>query len=203
MRKMQVIHYTDYKSPYAYLAVEAAYALEEDFDLEVIWRPYTLDIESFAGSVEDRNPVQWRKVKYAYMDMRRFATKRNLIIKGPRKVYDSHPATIGMLFAQDQGREVFRKYNDAVFYRFWNHIIEVDDIDAIEAILAEAGADVSEYRTFLEGEGRKQHDDIKLDAEKHGVFGVPSFLFEGEQFWGYDRIDMLRERIAGPPSLAG
>jgi len=195
--KKQVIHYTDYKSPYAYLAVESAYALEEDFDLEVIWHPYTLDIESFAGSVENRNPVQWRKIKYAYMDMRRFATKRDLIIKGPRKVYDSHPATIGMLFAQDQGREIFRKYNDAVFYRFWNHMIEVDDIDAIEAILAEAGADIRDYRPFLEGDGRKRHNDIKLEAEKQGVFGVPSFLFEGELFWGYDRINLLRERIAG------
>ncbi|MEH6548259.1 MAG: DsbA family protein, partial [Sneathiella sp.] len=104
--------------------------------------------------------------------------------------------TIGMLYAQDQGPEVFRKYNDAVFYRFWNHIIEVDDIDAIEAILAEAGADIGDYRAFLEGEGRIRHDDIKREAEMQGVFGVPSFLFEGEQFWGYDRIDMLRERIA-------
>ncbi|USG61702.1 DsbA family protein [Sneathiella marina] len=201
MSKLQVIHYTDYKSPYAYLAVEAAYALEEDFDLEVIWRPYTLDIESFAGSVENRNPVQWRKVKYAYMDMRRFATKRDLIIKGPRKVYDSHPATIGMLFAQDQGREIFRNYNDAVFYRFWNHIVEVDDVGAMEAILMESGADVRGYRAFLKGEGRKRHDDIKCDAEKQGVFGVPSFLFEGEQFWGYDRIDLLRERIAEASGL--
>jgi 2-hydroxychromene-2-carboxylate isomerase len=195
VNRKQVIHYTDYKSPYAYLALEPTFALEKEFDLEVVWRPYTLDIESFAGSVEDRNPVQWRKVKYAYMDMRRFARKRDLIIRGPRKVYDSHPASIGMLFAQDKGKEVFRKYNETVFYRFWNHQIEVDDIDAIESVLEESGAEIFGFRSFLNGAGRKRHDKIKLEAEKCGVFGVPSFIFEEELFWGFDRMDLLREKI--------
>jgi 2-hydroxychromene-2-carboxylate isomerase len=30
-----------------------------------------------------------------------------------------------------------------------------------------------------------------------GVFGVPSFLLDGEMFWGYDRMDLLRERLMG------
>jgi|APAra7269096613_1048513.scaffolds.fasta_scaffold02022_9 2-hydroxychromene-2-carboxylate isomerase len=30
-----------------------------------------------------------------------------------------------------------------------------------------------------------------------GVFGVPTFEFEGELFWGADRIDTLMRRIAG------
>jgi 2-hydroxychromene-2-carboxylate isomerase len=194
--KQRVIHYTDYKSPYAYLAVQLAYDLETDFDLEVVWRPYTLDIPSFLGSVEERSETQWRKVKYAYMDMRRFANKRNLTIKGPRKVYDSRPANIGMLYAQNHGPEVFRAYNDVVFYRFWNHILEVDDVDAIEAVLAEVGADSDGYRPFLQGEGLKIHDDIKAEADQQGIFGVPSFLHEGEIFWGCDRVDLLREKLA-------
>lgn len=195
MAARKLIHYTDYKSPYAYLAKDPTYALEEEFSLEVEWRPYTLNIPSFLGDVGARSEVQWRKVRYAYMDMRRFANKRGLVIRGPGKVYDSHPATIGMLYAQDQG--VFRDYNDAVFYRFWNHEMEVDDIDAVAAILAEVGADVSGYRDFLEGEGRRRHDALTAEAEQQGVFGVPSFVYEEELFWGHDRMDLLRERLAG------
>ncbi|MBT3700587.1 MAG: disulfide bond formation protein DsbA [Alphaproteobacteria bacterium] len=195
MSKKRVFHYTDYKSPYAYLAVQLAYDLEKDFDLEVVWRPYTLDIPSFLGSVEERSETQWRKVKYAYMDMRRFANKRNLTIKGPRKVYDSRPANIGMLYAQNHGPEVFRAYNDAVFYRFWNHILEIDDVDAIEAVLAEVGANSDGYRPFLQGEGLIIHDDLKAEADQQGIFGVPSFVHEGEIFWGCDRVDLLREKL--------
>jgi 2-hydroxychromene-2-carboxylate isomerase len=194
MTRKTLIHYTDYKSPYAYLAKEPAYALEDELGVTVEWRPYTLNIPSFLGTLDDRTEAQWRKIRYAYMDMRRFANKRGLVIRGPRKVYDSHPATIGMLYAQDQG--VFRPYNDAVFYRFWNHEMEVDDIDAVEAILTEVGADAAGYRAFLSGEGRRRHDALTAEAEKQGVFGVPSFVYGDELFWGYDRIELLKERLA-------
>ncbi|MEA2772142.1 MAG: hypothetical protein QOD93_5104, partial [Acetobacteraceae bacterium] len=42
--------YTDYKSPYAYLAKDLAYELERDFPIRLDWRPYILDIPSYLGS---------------------------------------------------------------------------------------------------------------------------------------------------------
>jgi 2-hydroxychromene-2-carboxylate isomerase len=35
-----------------------------------------------------------------------------------------------------------------------------------------------------------------------GVFGVPTMVFNGELFWGGDRIDMLIERIRAPHTVA-
>ena len=35
----------------------------------------------------------------------------------------------------------------------------------------------------------------QAEASADRVFGVPMFLFEGEQFWGYDRIGMLESRL--------
>ena len=45
-----VILYTDYKSPYAYLAKDLAYELERDFPVRLTILPYVLDIPSFLGS---------------------------------------------------------------------------------------------------------------------------------------------------------
>ena len=41
--------YSDYKSPYAFVAKAAGYALEDDFDVALDWLPYTLDIPSYLG----------------------------------------------------------------------------------------------------------------------------------------------------------
>jgi hypothetical protein len=41
-----ILVYTDYKSPYAYLAKDLVYELERDFPVTVDWLPYTLDIPS-------------------------------------------------------------------------------------------------------------------------------------------------------------
>jgi succinylarginine dihydrolase len=48
---------------------------------------------------------------------------------------------------------------------------------------------------FLADEGGAEHDRLRGEAEAAGVFGVPTFVFDGELFWGGDRIGLLRERL--------
>ena len=194
MTTREVFVYFDYKSPFAYLAKDPAYDLERDFDVRMTWLPYTLDIPAAFGTVEERTPWQWNKVKYLYMDARRWANKRGLIVRGPQKIFDSSIAAIGMLYAQRAGS--FRGYHDRVYERFWKRELEIEDPEVIRAVLDEAGTGTEGFRAFLEGEGRREHDRIRAEAEERGVFGVPMFLLDGERFWGHDRIGLLRERLA-------
>src|SRR5271156_3052162 len=125
--------YIDYKSPYAYLAKEPARELEREFDVRLDWLPYILEIPEFLGTVEGRNPHQWRRVRYSYMDARRLANRRGLTVKGPQKIFDSSVAAIGMLYAQR--RDVFKRYNDLVFERFWRRELDIEDRGAITKVL--------------------------------------------------------------------
>ena len=193
----QVILYIDFKSPFAYLAKDLAYDLNLSFDVDLTWRHFTLDIPKFLGAVESRSENDWRKVKYAYMDARRLANKRGLTVRGPQKIFDSSIAGIGMYYAQDQGEAVFRAYIDATFERFWKRELDIEEPEVIAGVLAEAGADVGGFSDFLGGEGRRRHDAVIAEAEAAGVFGVPTFVREGELFWGTDRLDLLKERL-GP-----
>ena len=186
--------YIDYKSPYAYLAKDPAYELEREFGIRFDWLPYVLNIPDFLGTVEGRNPHQWRRVRYSYMDARRLANRRGLTVKGPQKIFDSSVAAIGMLYAQRRG--VFRRYNDLVFERFWKRELDIEDRVAICKVLEESGAPVAAFFDFLEGEGRRELERINREAEEIGVFGVPTFVIDGELFWGGDRIWMVREKLA-------
>jgi 2-hydroxychromene-2-carboxylate isomerase len=190
--------YIDYKSPYAYLAKDPTWELERDFDVRLDWLPYTLHIPDSLGTVEGRNAHQWRRVRYSYMDARRLANRRGLTVRGPQKIFDSSLAAIGMLYAERHG--VFRKYNDMVFERFWKRALDIENREAIGAVLAEAGAPVAGFFDFLDGEGRAAHDRICRQAEAQGVFGVPTFVVDGELFWGGDRLWMVREKLGVPPS---
>jgi 2-hydroxychromene-2-carboxylate isomerase len=188
-----VLLYVDIKSPYAFVAKAAAYQLADDYDIALRWLPYTLHIPDFMGSVEDRNPHQWRRVRYSYMDARRFANRQGLTLKGPQKIFDTRPAHIGMLYAERQG--VQRAYVDLAFELFWKREFDVEDVGAVASVLARAGADAAGFAAFAQGEGGAEHDRICTEAEAAGVFGVPMFVVDGELFWGSDRVGLVRERL--------
>lgn len=185
--------YTDYKSPYAFVAKQPTYELEEQYDVELDWLPYTLDIADYLGSVEERTAHQWRRVRYSYMDARRLANQQGLTLKGPKRIYDGYYSSVGLLYAKKQG--FFREYNDTVFTRFWRHELELDDPEALCALIEELGQDPAGYREYAEGAGREEHAAVRNEAEERGVFGVPTFILDGELFWGGDRIPMLRQRL--------
>ena len=201
--------YIDYKSPYAYLAKDLAYELARDFPVQLDWLPYDLDLADFMGSarVDDtgrvleaqRTPHQWRRVKYSYMDCRRLARKAGLVIRGTQKIWDSSLALIGMLSAKRQGEAVLRRYHDITFERFWKRELDIEDPAVVTAVLAEAGADPSGVVAYLEGDGRAELERICRDAEEKGVFGVPSFILDGELFWGREHLPDIRDRLAAPP----
>ena len=196
MERPRVTIYTDYKSPYAFVANAKLFALEEEQGVELDWLPYTLRIAEFMGTVEERTPHFWRKVRYSYMDARRFANAQGLTVKGPRRIYDAFYSSAGMLFAKRHG--FFRYYHDTVFRRFWNHELELDEFGEIAAIITEAGGSASAFEAYVQGSAREEHDRIIAEAEALGVFGVPTMVFNGELFWGGDRIAMLIERIRAP-----
>jgi 2-hydroxychromene-2-carboxylate isomerase len=204
-RKTVVTVYIDFKSPYAYLAKDPARDLERRFGVHVDWLPYILDIPSFLGSArldpegrvieENRNAHQWRRVKYSYMDCRRQARKRGLVIRGPQKIWDSTLAAAGMLYAKRQGADALYRYLDITFERFWKRELDIEDPAVIVSVLAESGSD-TEDAAWLAGEGLREVARISREAEDKGVFGVPTFVIDGELFWGSEHLPDIREMLA-------
>ncbi|MGE0221775.1 MAG: DsbA family protein [Acetobacteraceae bacterium] len=198
-----IIAYTDYKSPYAYLAKDPTYELERDFPVRILWRPYILDIPSYLGSAsvddsgrvieESRNPHQWRRVRYSYMDCRRQAAKVGLTILGPRKIWDSSLAAAGMLFAQRAGDDVFRRYHDQVFERFWRRDLDIESPGTIASVLTACGAPdgFAAAVPALHAEVAA----ISRAAEDTGVFGVPSYVVDGALFWGREHLADIRAML--------
>ena len=190
MDREQVKLYFDYKSPFAYLAAEPALALPDAFAIDLRWMPFQLRIK---GKGERSIYSEW-KVKYSYMDARRWANRRGgFPIRGPRKVYDSAPALIGALFAQREG--FFAPYTREVYRRFFDHRLELDESDDVAALVDELGGDGRAYRAWAEGEGAQRLEASIDEAHEDHIFGVPIFVLSGEQFWGHDRIPLLRERL--------
>jgi 2-hydroxychromene-2-carboxylate isomerase len=211
-----LIVYIDFKSPYAYLAKDPTWALGDEFGIEIDWRPFTLDIPSYLGSARlhkdgrvaesQRTETQWKTVKAAYSDVRRYGSMRNVIVRGTTKIWDSSLAGIGMLWAKQHDKSVLQRYIGITYERFWKRELDIEGIAVVEGVLGEAGAPTGEFRQYATGEGRALHDEIQTKTFDAGIFGVPTYLVGGEMFFGRENLPRIRWILGGkrgaPPDIA-
>jgi 2-hydroxychromene-2-carboxylate isomerase len=186
--------YYDFKSPFTYLAMEPAFRLEQTHRVRLRFIPLELAVrEAYGGELEQRAPRDWDKVRYLYMDVRRFANERGIIIRGPQKIFDSRLALMSGLYADRHGR--FRPYAERVFERFFKRELNIEDFDALAAVMAEVGLDAADFRRYAYGDGPGDLRAAAAEAESDGVFGVPTFNLAGELFWGNDRVEWLIKQL--------
>ncbi|MEM6464455.1 MAG: DsbA family protein [Pseudomonadota bacterium] len=185
--------YTDYRSPYAYLANADILALGERDDVSLDWYPYILPIEQYLGTEDSRTGHQWRRIKYAYKDARRLAEDDGLVLFGAKRIFDGYLSSAGLLFAKANG--FFPAYHALVFSQFFKRELELDDLDAMAAAVKEAGGSDAAFRDYAEGEGRDAVKAVISEAEDMGVFGVPMLVLDDELFWGREKIPMVIKRL--------
>jgi 2-hydroxychromene-2-carboxylate isomerase len=187
----EVKMYSDFKSPYAFLAFDPAFALEDRYRIRLKWKPFQLRIKGKG----QRSVYSEYKVKYSYMDARRWANMRGgLMIRGPLKIFDTTPALIGGLFAEKHGK--LRDYGNRVFDGFFKRELAADEADAIAPVIASLGLSEQGYRDYLAGDGPADYERAQEEASADQVFGVPMFYFNNEPFWGYDRMGLLEQRLS-------
>ncbi len=199
--------YIDLKSPYAYLAIEPTRAMARAVGVPVDWRPFTLDIPSYLGSAKldkkgkvassRRSAQQWTGVKYAYMDARRYANLTGKTVRGTIKIWDTSLAGIAMLWAKRQGPDVFDRFVDEAYLRFWKRDLDAEDLEAFATVLRDVGAETDGLAAFAEGPGRVLHDETNRAAFDAGVFGVPTYLVGEEAWFGREHLPRVAWLLCG------
>jgi carboxymethylenebutenolidase len=79
----------------------------------------------------------------------------------------------------------------------WAEERNLADPAVLRALLSEAGLPTSLLEQAAEpaiAERFKAYTQQAIDA---GVFGAPSYVIDGEIFWGQDRLDFVERRLRG------
>ena len=193
--------YYDFKSPYTYLAFDPILALEKEYPIQVRFIPWAFRMESFGGSLQERNEMHWNKVRYLYLDCRRFANERGLIIRGPERLFNSRLSLIAGLYAEKN--QFFPDFARLTFERFFNRQLNLENPEELTKILYETStkknvsldALARDFHQYAQNEGEKALTDAEKEAETDRIFGVPTVIIRGEPFWGNDRLSWIKKRL--------
>ena len=197
--------YIDFKSPYAYLAIDSSIKFAKHNKLEINWLPFVLEIPDFLGSAKvddqrniiesNRNPHQWRRVKYSYMDCRRYANIRDITIRGPQKIWDTQLISIALLWTKNNHYELTELFIKYVFEKFWKRELDIEDNNVITNVLKHIGISNNGFKEWSINGGKKELEVIIEKGHEKGVFGVPSYYFDNELFWGREHLPMIEAII--------
>lgn len=200
--------YFSFRSPYSYLSIGRYRAMTEAYDLEIALRPvYPIAIRD--PDILFTNALQGR---YIFIDAARSAQMLEIPYRWPRpdpvvqdmmtrKVSEDQPYIYRLTrmgqAAQRQGKGV--AFADEVSRIIWSG--ETDDWHEgghLSQAVARAGLDFPELDAVVEAEAEALDAEITANQDAltaAGHWGVPTLVFEGEPFFGQDRIEMVNWRM--------
>ena len=198
-----------FRSPYSYLALAKTRAMVATYDVAVQLRPvYPLAVR-VPGFFKRANP---QFAKYVVRDSTRVAQRDNIPFRFPRPdpiVQDmetldvaTHQPHIHRLTrlgaaAQIEGRSL--DFVAAIAPVLWDGTVAGwNEGDHLAKAAAAAGYDLAALDAAIAADPDRYERVIADNEQDHaasGHWGVPTFVFEAEPFFGQDRIDTLIWRM--------
>ncbi|MGI9401532.1 MAG: 2-hydroxychromene-2-carboxylate isomerase [Rhizobiaceae bacterium] len=149
-----------------------------------------------SGSVPLKARSETRQ-RYRLVELQRIAEQRSLAINIQPKHFPTDPQLADRCiiaiteFGDDPG-EFFFKIGKAL----WQDELQIADKDVLSALLDETGFD---SKTILQMAGNEKCADIydsnTANAVDADAIGAPAYVYDGEVFWGQDRLELLEAMI--------
>jgi len=198
-----------YRSPYSYLALPRTMKIVADYDVAVNLRPvYPLAVR-VPGFFKRTNP---QFVRYVVLDSSRVAQHENIPFRFPRPdpivqdmatldVAEQQPniqrlTRLGAA-AQLEGRSL--EFTFAITKVMWDgSVAGWDKGDHLAKAANAAGFDLAAMDVTITADPERYERVIAGNEQDHaasGHWGVPTFAFDNEPFFGQDRIDLLIWRM--------
>lgn len=109
---------------------------------------------------------------------------------------DASTASKMVVSARNQGLAT-GKFSDAVLTAVWQQQKNIADADTLLAIADRCGMDGAGLMADAATDAiAKQFASDTEKAHELDVFGSPTYLVDGENFWGQDRLDFLQRFLA-------
>jgi 2-hydroxychromene-2-carboxylate isomerase len=186
--------YFSFRSPYAWFAAERWHVALEGVNASVERIPFYPTPETFPN-----DPTQLpSKYRYVVQDVVRLAREYGLAIRPPAALDTdwarAHAAYLAIEAEQPERAEAFL----LEMYRSWfTRCLDVALDPVISDAAERAGADAAlACRGAASGALRARVAESFLRGqERDGIFGAPSFVCNGELYWGHDRMYQLRAAL--------
>ena len=187
------------QSPWTYLGHERFVRLARQHNAQVRVRPVDLGrVFAVSGGLPlSQRPAQ--RQAYRLVELARFARHLELPLHPQPQFFPvAGDAAARLIVAVDQalGADAALRISGAVFAAVWAQQRNIADAAVLAELLVEQGLPASCASAALTPEVQQRYEAHTQAAIDAGVFGAPSYVIDGEIFWGQDRLDFVARALA-------
>jgi 2-hydroxychromene-2-carboxylate isomerase len=186
------------QSPWTYLGHDRFVAIARAAGATVRVLPADLGaVFSVSGGLPLGKRAPQRQA-YRLVELRRFSQHLGL----PMNIQPQFFPVAGddaarLIIAVDQhdGADAALAISGAIFRACWAQQRNMADADTLAALLAECGLPAARLDQSRGADVQARYESNTRQAIEAGVFGAPSFVIDGEIFWGQDRLDFVERHL--------
>ena len=187
-------------SPYVYLGHERFVRIAREAGATIRVKPVDLGGKVFPVSgglpLAKRAP---QRQAYRLVELRRFSEWLGLPLNVQPKYFPvSSDDAAKLIIAVDlkDGTDAALGLTGAVARAVWVEDRNIADEAVLASLLEACGLTASRIEDAHSQAAHERYEIDTLQAIEAGVFGAPSYVIDGEIFWGQDRLDFVQRRLA-------
>ena len=131
---------------------------------------------------------------YRLVDLARFSTQLKIPLNLKPKFFPvagDDAARLIIAVSRQDAAESAMQLSGAIFKAVWAQERNIADADTLAQLLAENGLPPERLAQSRESSVQQQYEANTAKAIGIGVFGAPSYVIDGEIFWGQDRLEFV------------
>ncbi|WP_427914368.1 2-hydroxychromene-2-carboxylate isomerase [Ramlibacter sp. MMS24-I3-19] len=187
------------QSPWTYLGHERFVRMAREAGAAVRVRPIDLGrIFPISGGLPLARRAPQRQA-YRLVELRRFSEHLGLPLNLHPKFFPvSGDAAARLIVAVDQqdGSDAALRIAGAVLAAVWVQERDIASDTVLAELLRECGLAAARLPQSKEPGVQQQYEAHTQAAIDANVFGSPSYVIDGELFWGQDRLDFVQRRLS-------
>lgn len=191
--------YFEFGSPYSYLASLEIDARAAASGVEVEWKPVEIfQIWKSQGLLDAYAQVRNAKIPYIRRDAGRCARKYGVRLNPPAGTgTDTRLAKLAYWGLREAGDARAKPFLQQLWRAYFQEARLIGNAEEIADAASELGLVASEIEALAAGDApARLLDAANQEALDAGCFGIPWMAYDGEQFFGHDRIDQLADTLA-------
>ena len=185
-------------SPWTYLGHRTFLDLAAEHGATVRYRPVMLAkvFENSGAAPLAQRPKA--RQEYRFLELQRWRALRGLPLNLRPKHFPTNPALADRtVIALAQAGVHPDPYAESVFRACWAEESDIADRNVLAEKLRDAGHDADAVLEAAEDDAAQSLYAANTDeAVRLNVIGSPTYVLNGEVFWGQDRLELLREALA-------